>query len=271
VCKPMVKAYLEEPPPSRVTPERRRGRRSAEDPYRPESITPTKASPGNALSPPRTTPLRKPSGPRRATLAPPKSAPMYALDVDVETALEETIAAFSPPHFSESIEDGDTPTKPFFDAPSFEAPVFTLPLQEGVVRTPTRSSTASVEPLSIKKKTSVKPRRSPGSFRRIHAPDPPSPTPASKLTHTASMIRSPPRVQHPSRKGKDVERIVVVARTTKEDVRIFWELHLWILTESCHSYHPLGGLSNASSKKWKSFVTTLLKIPREIGWTDQAQ
>lgn len=206
-----------------MTPERRRGRRSADDTYRPESITPTKASPGNVLSPPLSTPLRKPSGPRRATLAPPKSAPMHTFDVDVEAALEETIAAFSPPHFPGRIEEEeDTPPKPFFDAPSFEAPVFTLPLQGGLVRTPTRSSTASVEPLSIKKKTSVKPRRSPGAFRRVHAPEPPSPTPASKLTHTTSMIRSPPRVQHPSRKGKDVERIVVVARTTKEDVRMFW-------------------------------------------------
>jgi len=202
---------LEEPPVSRVSQEYRQkllevDTREEEEGDRRESITPTKTT----LAKPLPVLPRKPGGPRHATLAPPKLTDAQCFDLDIENALDETIAAFSPPHFPGNLSDDDTPTRLMFE------PV--LPAG-GVFRTPTGSSTASVEPLSIKKKSSVKPRRSPGSFRRIPVREsPPSPSPMSNgLTHTASMIRSPPRKS--STKEREVDRIVVVAKTTKEDVR----------------------------------------------------
>jgi hypothetical protein len=232
----------EEPPVSRVSGEHRRklldvgiDEEEEEEDHRRGSITPTKTTPAKVLP----TLPRKPSGPRRATLAPPKLADMTAFDVDIDNALDETIAAFSPPHFPLNLSDDDTPTRPTFEA--------ILPAG-GVFRTPTRSSTASVEPLSIKKKSSVKPRRSPGSFRRIPVREPTSPSPSpttNGLKHTASMIRSPPH--RFSIKGKEVDRIVVVAKTTKEDVRYL--VHNLHFTDALHSYHLLEGPSSASSKK----------------------
>ncbi|KAG8867078.1 hypothetical protein FRC20_006780 [Serendipita sp. 405] len=138
--------------------------------------------------------------------APPKLADLQAQDYDVAAALDETIAAFSPPSFPAPLSDEDTPTKPPFE----------FVIGGGVSRTPTKSSTSSVEPLSIKKKSSIKPRRSGGSFRRIPVHDPPSPSPANNVKHTPSMVRST-RSRAPE-KAKDVDHIVVIAKTTKEDL-----------------------------------------------------
>ncbi|PVF99989.1 hypothetical protein CPB86DRAFT_702137 [Serendipita vermifera] len=204
--------YEEEPPPSKVTPDRRRRRDDAGDAdsdYRPDSVTPTKGTPSKPLPgiP------RGPSGPRNS-LAPPKLTDMPAYDYDIETALDETIAAFSPPHGATHISD-DENYEP-------EPPIFQPLKSAAVTRTPTRDSTASVEPLSIKKKSSIKPRRSPGSFRRIHAPETPSPSQTTK--HAKRAARTPPR-RRSSGKGKQVERIVVVAKTTREDVRNLFSLN----------------------------------------------
>ncbi|KIM25909.1 hypothetical protein M408DRAFT_330906 [Serendipita vermifera MAFF 305830] len=203
--------YEEEPPASRVSHERRRTLLSVdideeEENQRPTSTTPTKSPITKSLP----ALPRKPAGPRRATLAAPKLADLQADDLD--EALDETLAYFSPPQYPADLSDDDTPTRPTFE------PI--LPA-EGVFRTPTKSSTTSVEPLSIKKKTSVKPRKSPGSFRRIPVREPGSPSPSARrssngLQHTASMVRSPPNRSSVS--GKEVERIVVVAKTTKEDL-----------------------------------------------------
>ncbi|KAG8777439.1 hypothetical protein FRC16_004157, partial [Serendipita sp. 398] len=203
--------YEEEPPPSRGIPELLRKQQDSEEDSedeveeRKDTITPTSSTPSKPL--PSLPPLpRKPGGPRSANLAPPKLADLQAQDYDVAAALDETIAAFSPPSFPAPLSDEDTPTKPPFE----------FVIGGGVSRTPTKSSTSSVEPLSIKKKSSIKPRRSGGSFRRIPVHDPPSPSPANNVKHTPSMVRST-RPRAPE-KAKDVDHIVVIAKTTKEDL-----------------------------------------------------
>ncbi len=164
---------------------------------------------------------------------------------DLDAELEETIAAFSPPQFPIHMSEEDTPTK------SIVAPTAV----EGVARSSTVMSTASsassVEPLSIKKKSSIKPRRqSPDSFRRIPVHEPSSPTHARSLRSTSITIQTPPRRSSRigSRKGSEVDRMVIVAKTTKEDVCSFTV----ILTNSndC-SYHLRGEPLSGSSKRLK--------------------
>jgi hypothetical protein len=185
---------------------------------------------------------------------------------DVEAAIEETIAAFSPPHFDADVssdEDTGVETEELIEIPP------ELTNATDITRTPTRSSTTSVEPLSIKKKNSVKPRKSPGrstgkspgkspnSFRRIRVSEPSSPSVRPKLNHTTSMVKASPR-NRPS-KGKQVDRMMVVAKTTKEDVGYF----LMVVSDIANnlvSFHLLEEPSNVLNKKSISSVRMSEKI-----------
>lgn len=160
----------------------------------------------------------QPRGRRRSSLIPPKSME----SMDLEQALESTLNQLT--SASASLDSVLSP------AAEIDEPQKRVPLEPtgnsmdfGVSKTPvkqqtTGTSTSSVEPLSIRKRSAAKhssvydtPTAGGGSIRRSHTEG--SPTTSRNLKrHTVSAI--PTRV----RRGPQVKKMIIVAEATKEDV-----------------------------------------------------
>lgn len=185
---------------------------------------------------------RRPFGPRAPSPMPPKSplllpSEMKNVDADADVMLEQTQTQIP----SVNVTPQPRPSTPKLESVlspfrrSNHQP--TMPMPMGIIDSIPKPSTSgaaqqpSIEPLSIKKKTSV---RSAGAHG--------SPIPARKMTRNSPLTRSSakiglsprrvsPQVRHVRTAGTtahhhhfgktiDVDRIVHLAQTTKEDVCI---------------------------------------------------
>lgn len=159
---------------------------------------------------------RRPLGPRPPSPLPPLLLPSEMQDDDL--TLERTLVNVTQP----STPNPESVMSPF--RRSNHQPIMSIGIMDSTPKLPTNGAMpSSIEPLSIKKKASIR--------SAVHG----SPTPSRKprnapLARTSSRIGSLRRVssqlrnvraasvQH-SGKTADADRIFLVAQTTKEDVR----------------------------------------------------
>lgn len=180
---------------------------------------------------------RRPKGPRAPSPLPPISPTMQAIQLDIDGALESTLANI-PPHRSrtpgqEATEDADpysdapgTPSRlprsrrqPFIPTGNADAtPKNTIPPSSGP------KSINGIEPLSIKKKIS---NATPASARRSYARDSPLAKHRDPKAINKQQSASPHKILEPTMSGSstlDTEQdslpyqLVHLAETTKEDV-----------------------------------------------------
>ncbi|CCA70680.1 hypothetical protein PIIN_04614 [Serendipita indica DSM 11827] len=97
--------YEEDPPLSRAGFLKPPDEEEEYNPFQTDSTTPTKGASSKPLP-------RKPGGPRPSSPRPSILSDISFIPAkDLDAALEETIAAFSPPHFPSNMSDEDTPTE----------------------------------------------------------------------------------------------------------------------------------------------------------------
>ena len=233
-CLFLTTADLEEPPHP-VRPASRASRDSnshRSTTPRPESTTPTKGS-ESPLGQPRSTSQhlseRRPIGPRSPSPLPPKSPFMrpHAVELpsmDVDLALEATLVNITQPSVTPS-RNHHTPSQlprskrqPFLPTGNTDA---TPKVVNGTSVPP------SIQPLSIKKKTSVRSSTvgTPSPVRKTHMRN-------SPLSRTGMRITSPRRVSpqvrstrttvssHSSVRSDVAERVIQQLQTSRDDVRI---------------------------------------------------
>lgn len=191
----------------------------------PRPTTPIRAmdSPHHSRSTSQHSSERRPMGPRSPSPLPPKSPLLLPSEMpDADMTLEKTLVDVTQP---------STPIRTESVTSSYRRSNRQPFLPTGNTDVTQKHSTSavpsSIEPLSIKKKTSVRTSTtlgSPTSGRKTF-------TRNSPLNRASARIASPRRVSpqvrtvrttaHHSGKSADAERIIRLAQTTKEDVRMF--------------------------------------------------
>jgi len=165
---------------------------------------------------------RRPMGPRSPSPLPPKSPLLLPSELpNADIILEKTLVDVTEP---------STPSR-------IRQPLLPTGNTEATPKNSINGAVApSIEPLSIKKKTSVRASATTGS----PMPGPKTFSRNSPLSRTSARITSPRRVSpqvrttraaitvHHSSKPVDAERIIHLAQTTKEDVRLHFHNQICI-------------------------------------------
>lgn len=182
---------------------------------------------------------RRPIGPRAPSPLPPTSPTMHAIQLDIDGALESTLAQISPqrprtpihlPQISDDSYSDSMPPETPSQLPRSQRHPFIpsrntdiTPKNTNVLNTASKTVNG-IEPLSIKKKTS---NATPASIRRSYGKDSPLAKRSTKMADKESppiSIRKPEPIVTGSelngRTSSELSRsLLQFSETTKEDVR----------------------------------------------------
>ncbi|KAI0921011.1 hypothetical protein AcW2_006119 [Taiwanofungus camphoratus] len=235
---PLEDTIYEDDPPNRARPFSRSSRELPEIPSesqsqrsttpRPDSITPKRVcnpdlSPRRPRSLSRHSSERRPMGPRTPSPLPPRKSPnMSAVNdgppVEADLTLETTLVNMTQPPVTPSRSPLPRSKRQPFE-PTGNKEVTPRPTLNEAPKAP-----GSVEPLSIKKKTSVRtnPNTSPSLGRRAYTTRNPSKTKTASQsprgTSAQTRISRIPVTIGVAVNSDDVDRLIRLAETTKEDL-----------------------------------------------------